>query len=107
MGCLLLCRASSLLNPSVEGVRRAGKNLTPENLDQGHGNSKEWQGIGPPITYSNLNSYGSTGGKACLLRKGQSRRNDSETHGLDTDHEVGHRKIAERLPAAGGIGQSA
>lgn len=38
--------------PFVEGVRRAGKNLTTENLVKAMETLKDWQGIGPPITYS-------------------------------------------------------
>ena len=39
--------------PFVEGVRRAGKNLTTENLVKAMETLKDWKGgIGPPITYS-------------------------------------------------------
>ncbi len=38
--------------PFVEGVRRAGKNLTTENLVKGMETLKDWKGIGGPITYS-------------------------------------------------------
>ena len=38
--------------PFVEGIRRAGKNLTTENLVTAMETLKDWKGIGPPITYS-------------------------------------------------------
>jgi branched-chain amino acid transport system substrate-binding protein len=38
--------------PFVEGVRRAGKNLTTENLVTAMETLKDWKGIGGPITYS-------------------------------------------------------
>jgi len=38
--------------PFVEGIRRAGKNLTTENLVKAMETLKDWKGIGPPITYS-------------------------------------------------------
>jgi branched-chain amino acid transport system substrate-binding protein len=38
--------------PFVEGVRRAGKNLTTENLIKAMETLKDWKGIGPPITYT-------------------------------------------------------
>ena len=37
--------------PFFEGVRRAGKNLTPETWISAMETLKDWQGIGPPITY--------------------------------------------------------
>ena len=39
--------------PFVEGVRRAGKNLTPETWVKAMETLKDWKGIGPPITYTN------------------------------------------------------
>jgi branched-chain amino acid transport system substrate-binding protein len=38
--------------PFVEGVRRAGRNLTPDTWVSAMETLKNWQGIGPPITYS-------------------------------------------------------
>jgi len=38
--------------PFVEGVRRAGKNLTTENLVKAMETLKDWKGIGGPVTYS-------------------------------------------------------
>ncbi len=38
--------------PLVEGLRRAGRNLTPDSFVQAMESLKDWQGIGPPITYS-------------------------------------------------------
>ncbi len=37
--------------PFVEGLRRAGRNLTEENLIRAMETLRDWQGIGPPITY--------------------------------------------------------
>lgn len=39
--------------PFVEGVRRAGRNLTPETWIKAMETLKGWQGIGPPVTYTN------------------------------------------------------
>jgi ABC-type branched-subunit amino acid transport system substrate-binding protein len=39
--------------PFFEGVRRAGKNLTPETWIKAMESLKDWQGIGPPVTYTN------------------------------------------------------
>jgi branched-chain amino acid transport system substrate-binding protein len=41
--------------PFFEGVRRAGKNLTPETWVSAMETLKNWQGIGPPITYGKPN----------------------------------------------------
>jgi branched-chain amino acid transport system substrate-binding protein len=41
--------------PFFEGVRRAGKNLTPETWISAMETLKNWQGIGPPITYNKPN----------------------------------------------------
>jgi ABC-type branched-subunit amino acid transport system substrate-binding protein len=41
--------------PFFEGVRRAGKNLTPETWISAMETLKNWQGIGPPISYSKPN----------------------------------------------------
>ncbi len=43
---------SMFAEPFVEGIRRAGKNLTTENLVTAMETIKDWKGIGPPITYS-------------------------------------------------------
>ncbi|MCX8118416.1 MAG: ABC transporter substrate-binding protein [Desulfobacterota bacterium] len=37
--------------PFFEGLRRAGRNLTPETWVSAMETLKNWQGIGPPITY--------------------------------------------------------
>ena len=37
--------------PFVEGLRRAGKNLTTENLVKAMETLKDWKGIGPPVTF--------------------------------------------------------
>ena len=42
--------------PFFEGVRRAGKNLTPETWVSAMETLKNWQGIGPPVTYGKPNS---------------------------------------------------
>ncbi len=39
--------------PFVEGVRRAGRNLTPDTWVKAMETLKNWQGIGPPVTYTN------------------------------------------------------
>jgi ABC-type branched-subunit amino acid transport system substrate-binding protein len=39
--------------PFVEGLRRAGRNLTTESWIKAEESLKNWQGIGPPITYTN------------------------------------------------------
>jgi branched-chain amino acid transport system substrate-binding protein len=39
--------------PFVEGVRRAGRNLTADNWVKAMETLKEWKGIGPPLTYTN------------------------------------------------------
>jgi ABC-type branched-subunit amino acid transport system substrate-binding protein len=38
--------------PFFEGLRRAGRNLTTESWIKAEESLKDWQGIGPPITYS-------------------------------------------------------
>jgi len=38
--------------PFVEGVRRAGRNLTPETWVKAMETLKDWRGIGTPLTYS-------------------------------------------------------
>jgi ABC-type branched-subunit amino acid transport system substrate-binding protein len=42
--------------PFFEGVRRAGKNLTPETWVSAMETLKNWQGIGPPVTYGKPNN---------------------------------------------------
>jgi len=37
--------------PFFEGLRRAGRNLTTESWIKAEESLKDWQGIGPPITY--------------------------------------------------------
>jgi ABC-type branched-subunit amino acid transport system substrate-binding protein len=39
--------------PFVEGVRRAGRNLTPETWVKAMETLNKFQGIGPPVTYTN------------------------------------------------------
>jgi ABC-type branched-subunit amino acid transport system substrate-binding protein len=39
--------------PFVEGLRRAGRNLTPETWVKAMETLKDFQGIGPPVTYTN------------------------------------------------------
>jgi ABC-type branched-subunit amino acid transport system substrate-binding protein len=39
--------------PFVEGVRRAGRNLTPDTWVKAMETLKDWKGIGPPLTYTN------------------------------------------------------
>jgi branched-chain amino acid transport system substrate-binding protein len=44
--------------PFVEGLRRAGKNLTPDNLVKAMETMKDWQGIGCPITFTPTDHQG-------------------------------------------------
>jgi len=53
--------------PFVEGVKRAGRNLTPETWVKAMETLKDWQGIGPPITYTNPNDR--QGGKHLFYGK--------------------------------------
>jgi len=39
--------------PFIEGVRRAGRNLTPDTWVKAMETLKDFQGLGPPITYTN------------------------------------------------------
>jgi hypothetical protein len=38
--------------PLVEGLRRAGKNLTPDSFVSAMETLKDWRGIGLPVTFS-------------------------------------------------------
>ena len=53
--------------PFFEGVKRAGKNLTPETWVKAMETLKDWKGIGPPITYTNPNDR--QGGKHVFYGK--------------------------------------
>ncbi len=44
--------------PMVEGMKRAGKNLTPETFIKAMETLKDWQGIGMPITYTPTDHQG-------------------------------------------------
>ena len=44
--------------PFVEGLKRTGKNLTPDNLVKAMETMKDWQGIGPPITFTPTDHQG-------------------------------------------------
>jgi ABC-type branched-subunit amino acid transport system substrate-binding protein len=44
--------------PFAEGLRRAGKNLTPETFVKAMETLKGWQGIGPPITFTPTDHQG-------------------------------------------------
>ena len=44
--------------PMVEGLRRAGRNLTPETFIKAMETIKDWQGIGVPITYTPTDHQG-------------------------------------------------
>ena len=44
--------------PFVEGLRRAGKKLTPETFAKAMETLKDWQGIGPPITFTPTDHQG-------------------------------------------------
>jgi branched-chain amino acid transport system substrate-binding protein len=54
--------------PLVEGLKRAGKNLTPDTLVAAMETFKGWQGIGPPATYSPTERQG---GKHIFLGQAQ------------------------------------
>src|SRR4030043_1074377 len=56
--------------PFFEGLRRAGKNLTPETWISAMETLKNWQGIGPPITYGKpKNPMNRQGGKHVFYGK--------------------------------------
>ncbi len=44
--------------PFVEGLKRAGRNLTPETMVQAMETMKDWQGIGCPITFTPTDRQG-------------------------------------------------
>jgi ABC-type branched-subunit amino acid transport system substrate-binding protein len=44
--------------PLVEGLRRAGRNLTPETFIKAMETFKDWQGIGGPITFTPTDHQG-------------------------------------------------
>jgi len=44
--------------PLVEGLRRAGRNLTPESFIKAMETLKDWQGIGMPITFTPTDHQG-------------------------------------------------
>jgi len=44
--------------PFVEGLKRAGRNLTPETFVKAMETFKDWQGIGPPITFTSTDHQG-------------------------------------------------
>ncbi len=44
--------------PLVEGLKRAGRNLTTEGLISALETLKEWKGIGPPLTYTSTDHLG-------------------------------------------------
>ena len=44
--------------PLVEGLKRAGKNLTVESFVKAMETMKDWQGIGPPITFTPTDHQG-------------------------------------------------
>jgi ABC-type branched-subunit amino acid transport system substrate-binding protein len=44
--------------PFVEGVRRAGRNLTPDSWVKAMETLKDWQGIGVPVTYGPMERQG-------------------------------------------------
>lgn len=45
--------------PMVEGFKRAGKKLTVESFVKAMETFKDWQGIGPPLTYTTTDHQGS------------------------------------------------
>jgi hypothetical protein len=56
--------------PFFEGVRRAGRNLTPETWISAMETLNNWQGIGPPVTYGKpTNIMGRQGGRHVFYGK--------------------------------------
>jgi len=47
-----------LAEPLVEGLKRAGKNLTEESFMNAMESLKDWQGIGPPVTFTPTDHQG-------------------------------------------------
>jgi len=56
--CVFYYAGIMFAEPFVEGLRRAGRNLTTENLVKAMETLKDWKGIGPPITYTPTDRQG-------------------------------------------------
>jgi len=54
--------------PLVEGLKRAGKNLTPEGLIGALETLKDWKGIGPPLTYTPTDHLGAKSVKIAKVK---------------------------------------
>jgi len=54
--------------PLVEGLKRAGKNLTPEGLIAALETLKDWKGIGPPLTYTPTDHLGAKSVKIAKVK---------------------------------------
>jgi ABC-type branched-subunit amino acid transport system substrate-binding protein len=44
--------------PLAEGLRRAGRNLTPESFIKAMETIRDWQGVGPPTTFTPTDHQG-------------------------------------------------
>lgn len=54
--------------PLVEGLKRAGRNLTTEGLISAMETLKDWKGIGPPLTYTSTDHLGAKSVKIAKVK---------------------------------------
>lgn len=54
--------------PLVEGLKRAGRNLTTEGLISALESLKDWKGIGPPLTYTSTEHLGAKSIKVAKVK---------------------------------------
>jgi hypothetical protein len=57
----------------VEGLKNAGRNLTPESLVKGMEMINDWkpEGLGAPITYRPTRHHGNNASRMGIARKGK------------------------------------
>lgn len=55
--------------PLVEGLKRAGRNLTTEALISALETLKDWKGIGPPLTYTSTDHLGAKSVKIAKVKE--------------------------------------
>jgi branched-chain amino acid transport system substrate-binding protein len=55
--------------PLVEGLKRAGKNLTTDGLIAALETLKDWKGIGPPLTYTSTDHLGAKSIKVARVKE--------------------------------------
>lgn len=55
--------------PLVEGLKRAGRNLTTEGLISALETLKDWKGIGPPLTYTSTDHLGAKSVKIAKVKE--------------------------------------